>query len=332
MGAGIAFLGIGHSHSASKLRAVENTPGCDLVGLCEPNPDTRRDRQSQAPFNTVRWFDTQEELLACESVDAVFVDGLVKENVQLSTAALDADKHVLLEKPAGTRLPDIRQLQALAAQRGAYLQMGYQFRYTPGFACLRGLAKEGVLGDVFCCRARIGKDRSLYDRLEPELRHYPGGTLFELGCHPMDFIIGLMGKPSRTLGVCRTDYRADTPLADNTVAVLEFAAGIGIVESAMMEVAAFARRRVEVYGTHGTAVLQPFDATQVQLTLDEPRGGYGKGEHGVLTGSWPMFEGDVREFLAVMEGTKPPEYSAEHDLWVQSSLLEACGVESPGSA
>ena len=128
-----------------------------------------------------------------------------------------------------------------------------------------------------------------------------------------------MGAPTAVAGVVRTDYGRDTPLADNTVATLQFVGGIGIVESSMMEVAAFAHRRVEVYGTEGTAVLQPFDASTVTLTTDA-------GAHDVDAGSWPMFAGDVQEFAACIRGDKEPEYSSDHDWAVHRALLAACGI------
>jgi len=327
MKTGLVFLGLGHSHAPGKLSAVQSSPDAELVGVCEPDRGTREQRQNEEPFKDVNWFDTMDELLARDDVVGVIVDGLVGQNVALAEAALKAGKHVLLEKPAGTTSADIELLHSFAADGGLCVQMGYQFRYLPGFTCLRRLVKEGVLGDVFCCRARIGKDKASYDKLEPELRQYAGGTLFELGCHPMDFIIGLMGKPTSVTGFLRTDHREDTPLADNTVAVLEFAGGLGMVESAMMEIAAFAHRRVEVYGTRGTAILQPFDATAVRLTLEAERPPYRQGEQEVDAGSWPSFKGDIEEFVACIRDGKEPEYSAEHDRSVQAALLAACGIE-----
>jgi len=327
---GMAFIGVGHAHAPGKLRAALDSPDVEMIGVCEPDAAMRQEREGSAPFDSVPWFESTDALLAREDVVAVIVDGAVSQNIALGEAALEAGKHILLEKPAGTRLADIERLQAIARERGVLIQMGYQFRYFPGFTCLRRLVLEGVLGDVFCCRARIGKDLVLYDRLEQELRDYPGGTLFELGCHPLDFIVGLMGQPASIRGFLRTDYRDDTPLADNTVAVAEFAGGLGIVESAMMEIEPMAHRRVEVYGTQGTAVLQPFTATTVTLTLDRDIPPYVKGQQEVDAGSWPSFQGDIEEFVACIRGEKEPEYSAEHDYWVQRALLEACGAGEEG--
>jgi len=327
MKTGLAFLGVGHAHAGGKIKAVKGCPRAELIGLCEPDADTRSRREGEDAFADVVWFDSMDELLAQDDVAGVIIDGLVNENIALAEASLRAGKHILLEKPAGTTIADLERLQALASEKDLIIQMGYQFRYTPGFVCLRKLVRDGTLGDIFFCRARIGKDKALYDKLEPELRQYPGGTLFELGCHPLDFIIGLMGKPSGVTGFLRTDYRDDTPLADNTAAVLEFDGGLGIVESSMMEIGAGDQRRVEVYGTEGTAILQPFGATTVDLTLESDKPPYHKGTQTIDTGSWAMFDRDIDEFIACITGERDPEYSAEHDALVQRALLAVCGVE-----
>ena len=323
MTVGIAFFGIGHAHAAGKLRAVIDSSDAELIGICEPDAEIRQQRASAEPFADAQLFEDMDGLLARDDVQGVIVDGLVSQNIPLAEAALRAGKHVLLEKPAGQTLDEFARLRQIAAEGDLLIQMGYQFRYIPGFTCLRKLVRDGALGDVFFCRARIGKDLAMYATLEAELRDYPGGTLFELGCHPMDFIIGLMGEPTAVRGTMRTDFRDDTPLADNAVAVLEFAAGIGVVESSMMEVAAFGHRRVEVYGTKGTAILQPFDATTVTLTTAD-------GAQEIDAGSWPMFVRDIDEFAACIRGDKHPDYDSTHDWSVQRALLAACGVEPWG--
>ena len=326
MDLGIAVLGTAHSHTPGKVGAVRAVDGVELVGVFEPDEEVRSQRQSEEAFGGASWFDSAPELLGRQTVHGVIVDGRVDQNIELAEAALSAGKAVLLEKPAGMTPEDLPRLQGMAQEAGVFVQMGYQFRYTPGFVCLRRLVKEGYLGDVFFARARIGKDRASYDNLEAELRKYQGGTFFELACHPLDFLIGLMGEPTNITGFLRTDYRDDTPMADNTVGVVEFAGGIGIVESSMMEIGAFDNRRVEVYGTEGTAILQPFGATSVTLTLETDREPYRTGTQAVEAGDWPSFEGDLREFAACIRGEKEPEYSPEHDVAVQRALLRACGI------
>lgn len=322
---GLAVLGTEHSHLGGKLQAVAEVEGVEVVGLFEPEADARARRQAEEPFAALRWFDSAADLLSMDNVRGVIVDGRVDQNIALAADALSAGKPVLLEKPAGTTADDLPHLLKIASQSGAFIQMGYQFRYLPGFSCVRRLVMEGYLGRVFFVRARIGKDKGGYDGLERELRKYKGGTFFELGCHPLDFIIGLMGEPTNITGFLRTDHRDDTPLADNTVGVVEFAGGLGVVESSMMEIAPFPRRRLEVYGDEGTAILQPFDATSVELTLENDREPYRQGTQQVDAGNWPTFVGDIKEFAACIRGEREPEYSGAHDLAVQKALLQACG-------
>lgn len=323
---GIALAGLAHAHALGKLKAVLACPDATLVGLWEPDGAVRAARLEQAGLDESSSYDGLDRLLADERVEAVVVDGPVAGNVGLAACALEAGRHVLQEKPAGLAPDDLPRLQALARAHGLVLQIGYQFRYTPAMMELREIARAGILGDVFFCRARMGKDKASYERLEQELRDFPGGTFFELGCHALDFIVGLMGAPTRASAVLRTDYGRDTPLADNTLGVFEFASGIASIESSMMEIEPFMHRRLEVFGTAGTAIVQPIGGEQLSVTLESDHAPYHQGSQDVPVGSWPMFAGDISEFAACIRERKRPDYGMGHDLAVQQALLTACGI------
>lgn len=322
----IAFAGLAHAHAVPKLKVVQASPDTELLGAWEPDETLRRSRQEQAGLDESSLYGSLEALLADERVEAVVVDGPVADNVALAEAALAAGKHVLHEKPARLRPDDLPRLQGLARERDLVLQIGYQFRYTPAMAKLREIVHAGILGDVFFCRARMGKDKASYERLERELRDFPGGTFFELGCHALDYIVGLMGTPTAATAVLRTDYDRDTSLADNTIGVFEFSGGIASIESSMMEIEPFVHRRLEIFGTAGTAIVQPIGGESLHLTLESDHLPYRLGPQDVPLGSWPMFAGDIQEFAACIRGRKGPDYGMAHDLAAQQALLQACGI------
>jgi len=324
---GIAMARVAHAHAPGKLRAVLDCPQAELRGVWEPDGGILRECQGRLATCEPPVYASLDALLADPSVEAVIVDGPVAGNVALAAAALEAGKHVLQEKPAGLKPGDLPHLQSLARQRGLLLQIGYQFRYTPAMAKLRELVGAGVVGEVFFCRARMGKDKGSYERLEAELRELPGGTFFELACHPLDYIVGLMGTPTSAMAVLRTDYGIDTPLADNTVGVFEFPGGIASIESSMMEVDPFAQRRLEVFGTGGTAIVQPIGGENLALILEHDQPPCHEGQQDVAVGSWPMFVGDIEELVACIREAKQPDYDMPHDAAVQDALLAACGVQ-----
>jgi predicted dehydrogenase len=200
--------------------------------------------------------------------------------------------------------------------------MGYQFRYMPAFEFARQAVRDGLLGELFFFRARISKAKSVYEQLLPELSHYQGGNFFELGCHILDMGIVLMGAPQRVQRVLRTDYGPNPRFADNTVAVVEFAGGIGVFETSAMEVDP--KRRIELYGTQGSIIMHSIMPNEVDLCLESAHAPYAAGWQTVPVDDRLMFSQDIAEFAAVIAGEKQPEYSAEQTLQTQQTLLEIC--------
>ena len=319
----LAILGTTHSHTASKLAAIRRRDDAVVLGAWEPDADVQRAHAAGAAFAGVRWFDSPEEMLAAPGLDGVVVDGLPRQNVSLAEAALRAGKPVLLEKPAGVDRGDFERLLTLAGDAGVFIQLGYQFRYMPAFAFARRIAREGLLGSLFLFRARIGKQKSAYAHLAEELPEYRGGLFYELGCHVLDMGIALMGPPCAVKSVLRSDGPAAPPFDDNCVAVVEFGSGIGVFETSAMEVSP--RRRIEVYGTGGSLIIDSMMPPAVELCLAEAHPPYAEGWQTVQVGDDPMFSLDVDEFLAVIRGERAPAYSAEHDLATQNCLLDICG-------
>lgn len=321
MAVGLAILGLEHSHTSGKLKVIQADPRVKLLGVYEADPSVAAARKAQEAFKGVNWFSSQQELLGAPGLQGVVVDGFARHNGAMARAALEAGKSVLLEKPAGVVRGDFEALQSLARAKGLYIQIGYQFRFMAAFEWTRRVVSQGLLGDLFFFRARISKDKSVYFQLLPELSRYVGGTFFELGCHILDMGIALMGKPQHVQRVLRTDFGPDPRFADNTVAVVEFPKGIGVFETSSMEPSP--RRRVEIYGTKGSIIMNAIMPTELELHLEEAQAPYAKGWQTVNVGDRPIFVKDIEEFAAVING-KAPEYSAEHDLITQTALLDIC--------
>src|SRR5205085_1820526 len=113
-----------------------------------------------------------------------------------------------------------RRLLDDAERRGLIVQMGYMFRYNAGFDLVRRAMSEGWLGEVYSLRGSIYTDLSPAARRLPAF--HPGGMMLELGCHLIDILVLLMGRPRRVTPFLRHDGAPEDGLADNTLAVLEF--------------------------------------------------------------------------------------------------------------
>src|SRR5689334_4461832 len=96
----IGLLGAGHGHAAGKLQVLQASPEFEVVGVAEGDPQVRERCRSTTSSAAARWI-SEESLLADRSVAAVAVEGRVQDNLALARRALEAGKHIHLDKPAG---------------------------------------------------------------------------------------------------------------------------------------------------------------------------------------------------------------------------------------
>src|SRR5690606_11141575 len=120
-------------------------------------------------------------LLNVPGLEAVMVETRVRDLLDTAEACVAAGKHIHLDKPAGESLPQLRRLLDAAAQRKLLIQMGYMYRYNPAVLLLRDLLRKGWLGEPFEIHTVMSKVVAPRERLA--LAAYPGGIMFELGCH-----------------------------------------------------------------------------------------------------------------------------------------------------
>jgi predicted dehydrogenase len=222
-------------------------------------------------------------------------------------------------------LPQYRQLLAEAEKKKLIVQMGYMFRYSPAVLLMKKFLAEGWLGDLFEVHTVMSK--VVGDNERTNLAQYPGGIMFELGCHVIDLVIGTLGKPDRVEAVARHVSPREDKLLDNMLALLEYKNAIATVKSAAVEVDGGRRRHFVVCGQRGMFHIQPLDAPNVTYTLDRDQGEYQKGTHEVKFGNYPRYVGDAQDMAAIIRGEKDCEYLYAHDLAVQETVLRASGVK-----
>jgi predicted dehydrogenase len=319
----IGLLGTGHGHASGKLRVLEASPEFEVVGVAEEDPEVRERCRRAEPFASARWVSENELLEDC-SVAAVAVEGRVQDNLGLARRALEAGKHVHLDKPAGASLPEFRAVLDLARRRNLLLLMGYQFRYNGGFVFIREAVRQGWLGEVFSIHGTISS--SIAPAARGALAEFPGGMMFDLGCHLIDALVALLGRPHTITPFIRHDGPFEDTLADNTVAVLEFECAIAVLETSAMEVGASQRRQFTVCGSEGTAVVQPIEPPAMRLCLRQPAAGFQSGWQPVPVENVPRYVRDFEEFAACIRGEREPSYDYDHDEAVQEAVLKASGM------
>jgi predicted dehydrogenase len=316
----IGQIGVGHAH-ASKLSVYRQSDDYEVVGIVEPDAQLRQRAETQAPYRDLPWM-TQEQLLNTPGLQAVLIETRVRDLLRAAETCIAAGKHIHLDKPAGESLPTLQRMLSAAEQQQLLVQMGYMYRYNPAVVLLREFLRQGWLGDVFEVHAVMSKVVPAGSR--HELAQYPGGIMFELGCHILDLVIGVLGQPQQVAAFNQHSSPIDDTLIDNMLAVLTYPRATATVKSSAQEVEGFARRHLVVCGTGGTFHIQPLDNPSARIALAKAQGDYKPGYQEIAFPKYTRYVADAADMASILRGQKQPEFSYQHDLVVQRTLLQAC--------
>jgi predicted dehydrogenase len=308
----IGFLGSTHPHGAEKLRLMQNSADFELAGLAEKDPQAA-DAAARRGVAVV----PRAQLLGDATIRVIAVESDVADHAADALAALEAGKHVHLEKAPAADMPSLRRVLDLAARKGLLVQPGYMWRFNPAINAALDAARQGLLGDVYLVRGSINT------LLEPDGRRplaaFTGGEMFELAGHLIDPMVRLMGRPTGVTPFIRRQGSYPDPLNDNTLAVFEWPRALGIVQSAALQPGSGAHRTFEILGTKGTAVVRPIEPPALLLDL-------AGGRRTPPMPEYRRYLDDFRELATALREGRKMRVTAAEELAVQEALLRASGM------
>lgn len=314
----IAFLGASHPHAGGKVNVVAESPDWELVGIYEPDSSVMA-RYARRGVKEL----TRAQVLEDHSIPVVAVESDIPEHASLGLAALEAGKHIHLEKQPATNLEDLRRVLDLAERKDLIVQIGYMWRYNPAVNAALEAARAGWLGEIFFVRGSMNTDvnsasRKMYKRFQ-------GGQLFDLGGHMIDPIVRLMGRPEKVTPFLHCDGPANDGLQDNTMAVFEWRKALGTYATASMHPRFMPYRTLEFVGTLGTAVVEPLEPPSLLMDLSAAAGPYKAGRQ-TLAYEYKRYVDDFKELAAVVRGERKFPVTGVQDILVQETLLRASGA------
>jgi predicted dehydrogenase len=180
LSARIGQAGLG-AWGANLVRNVDDL--AELVWICDASQE-RLDTAARR-YPGARATVDFAELLADPELEAVVVATPVPTHYELARAALEAGKHVFVEKPPAMRAAEMEELVRIAAERSLVLMPGHLLLYHPGVHKLKELVDSGDLGEVLCVygnRQNLGTIRTNEN------------ALWSLGVHDLSVILHLIGE------------------------------------------------------------------------------------------------------------------------------------------
>lgn len=162
------------------------------------------------------------ELVWLPEVDVVVISTLHDSLAVITLAAIEAGKHILVEKPAARSASELEPVMAAARKKGVKVHVGFNHRYHRSLRQAKEIFDSGALGELMFIRARYGHGGRIgYDK---EWRAKPGlsggGELIDQGPHLIDLSRWFLGDFSEVQGFAHT-YYWDMPVDDNGFMLLK---------------------------------------------------------------------------------------------------------------
>lgn len=238
----VAVAGLGHWGPNLARNFAELA---ELRWLC----DTDRARASYAArYPQARFTTSFDDVLADDALEAVVIATPVPTHYELAKRALEAGKHVLVEKPPAMREREMDELVALADARGLALMPGHLLLYHPGVQKVKQMIDDGQLGEVLCVygnRQNLGIIRSNEN------------ALWSLGVHDLSVILHLLDEDPETALALGRDFL--TPGVEDVVfCYLRFPSG-RIAHMHLSWLDPHKMRRMTVVGTEKMVVFDDME-------------------------------------------------------------------------
>jgi predicted dehydrogenase len=266
----------------------------ELTWICDGSAEQlalfrRRFPQAQA---TERF----EEMLADETLEAVVIATPVPTHHELAKQALEAGKHVLVEKPPAMRAAEMDELVALAGDRNLVLMPGHLLLYHPGVQKLKELIDGGDLGEVLCVygnRQNLGIVRANEN------------ALWSLGVHDLSVILYLLDEEPETATAQGRDFLQDG-VEDVVFCYLRFPSG-KIAHMHLSWLDPHKMRRLTVVGRDKMAVFDDMELERKVTVYDKA-----PWKRAETYGEWQTRSGDI--FIPKIVTSEPLRLECEHFL------------------
>ncbi len=193
------------------------------------------------------------KLLEKQDVDMV-VMGIPNDlHREVTEAAAQAGKHVVVEKPLAHTLADGEAIVAACRQHKVKLMYAETLCFSPKYGRARQLVEEGAIGKLYM--AKQGEKHSgphsdwFYD-----VKRSGGGAIMDMGCHGIEWARWMYGKPKvkSVTAHCQHVYHQRTAGEDNSVIIVEFeGGGIAVIEDSWVKHGGM-DDRIELHGTEGS--------------------------------------------------------------------------------
>jgi len=192
----IGLVGLGWWACETHIPNLLQVPGASIAALCSRNPENiQRGREALKGKAEPLAFSSYDELLACDALDAVVICTPNYAHGPMTLKALQAGKHVLVEKPLATDPAECRAIVEEAEKGSLVVQVGVELRYSDVAQTMRRLIEEGIIGEPTILRSKVWRQWGAPGAWRAD-ESKSGGLFHELGVHYIDLLGSLVDRPA----------------------------------------------------------------------------------------------------------------------------------------
>ncbi len=199
----IGIIGCGGIANGKHLPALKQLNDVELVAFCDLIEEKAIKAKDEYGTPDAKVYTDYKELLKDKSIDSVHVLTPNRSHSFISIDALNADKHVLCEKPMAKTYAEAKEMVETAKKAGKILTIGYQNRCRPDSLYLKQVTDAGDLGEIYYAKAHAVRRRAV-PTWGVFLNEYEqgGGPLIDIGTHALDLTLWTMNnyKPKMVVG------------------------------------------------------------------------------------------------------------------------------------
>jgi predicted dehydrogenase len=254
----VALIGTGAISQVVHAPILAEREDVDLVAIADHDPHKAETIARRFGVPDVL---SSEEALVREDLDAVVICTPNYLHEEMAIAALEAGKHVFLERPVAISSEGAARVVASAEKAGRCLVVGLPHRFRPEVSALRSFVAGGELGDLYAVRG------SWLTRQVPVTRPTwrqdralaGGGALVDLGVSALDLCLWIVGFPEIRRVSCLT-RKSDYDVEDAATILAESVDGVALtVEVSNRYFSGADRYYARVMGTEGSGSLPPLE-------------------------------------------------------------------------
>ena len=312
----LGVIGAGGIAQAVHLPNLKKFADVSLEAICDL--DVSKAGLVAQKFGIPRFFEDPQNLLAIPDIDAVMIFTPTNSHLALTLMALDAQKHVMVERPIARRVSEAEKMVEAARKADRILMVAMNHRFRPDSMILKNFIEGGELGDIFIVRSGWLKKKGRWSGAEWCFRKRisGGGVLMDLGLQMLDLSLWLMDNYTvENVLAVQFHNMLGLEVEDTIACQLQLDGGkILTLHASWALLAPETQAYAHFWGTKGAAVLNP-------LRID-------KEMHGNLVNVTPektitrrelyrsSFRYEVRHFLECVRHNRPTISSGEDALKV----------------